>query len=510
MISNPLKTSQNKQNLYPLKLNHSVKIINKNIQNNRYVNIEEQDENKIKINNYLFDQNVKNKNNDREIIGTNSNNQRDQKIDDNKQKSNNNPNNLLNNDLYLEMKRESNLYKSKILENLNLNDKNTLVNLDNFEKNIRGLGLELSYIDPKLKRYPKLKIGKDVLLRKIKGRVREDKEMDFFRDNNLIGKIKSQNSNDYFGKFKPAISLGALPSSRSIFNSINSFEKRNDYEEERFLINREKLQLKIRKNHDIEVRRMQLENNPVTLISKKLSSQELQNLNLLAFSNHNSQDSLKELQKKLAKKIKKRKKNKLIMNQLTTYIIDFVEEIFCYQTERENSEIKLKDWRNWTNMFILNEPFVRAQKINEEYFDDNKSTEEEKMKQSNMSKSMKSDSEDVEDNIKDTIYEECELLDYLNYKGRYNPNIISEENLNKRLDFFEIMGSGYIPQSEINNKKNKNIKDYEPRDEDIENLTIPKESQTNGLFSEIIDIVFDLKLNEDFNSGIGIKYINKY
>jgi hypothetical protein len=513
MISNPLKLSLNKQILNPLQSNSSNIFINKNIQNNRYENVNELDNDKIKYNNYLNDQNAKNKKKEGELIESNSNNQKDQyMIDINKKKYNinNNNDNYINKsekiDLYLEMKRESNIYKSKILENLNLNEKNPLVNIDNFEKNIRGLGLELSHIDPKLKKYPKLKIGKDVLLRKIKGRVREEKEMDFFRDNNLIGKIKNQNSNDFFGRFKPALSLGALPTQLPI-NLINSFEKRNDYEEERFLINREKLQLKKRKIHEINICKMQLENIPISINYKKLTSQELHNLNLYSSTNQNSNESLAELQKKLSKKIKKRKKNKLIMNKLTTYLIDFVEEIFCYQTERENTDITLKDWRNWTKMFILNEPFARAQKINEEYFDDNRSTEEEKMKQSNISKSIKSDSEDVEHYIKDTTYEECELLDYLNYKGRYNPNIISEKYLNKRLDFFEIMGSNFIPQSEINNNKNKNkkIKDYEPRDEDIENLTIPKEPQNNGLFSEIIEIVFDLKFNEDCSNGIGIK-----
>ena len=87
-------------------------------------------------------------------------------------------------------------------------------------------------------------------------------------------------------------------------------------------------------------------------------------------------ENLKERQKDLALKIKKRQTNKVQMKKLADYIIDFVEEIYKYQTERNSEEIKIEDWRNWSSMFMNNQPFSVSLKSNISYFEHEKTTEQ--------------------------------------------------------------------------------------------------------------------------------------
>ena len=48
-------------------------------------------------------------------------------------------------------------------------------------------------------------------------------------------------------------------------------------------------------------------------------------------------------------------------------------------------------------------------------------------------------------------------------------------------------------QSKLNTKlRNLNYRDYEPKDDDIINLMIPKEIQKNLIFTEFLKIIFDL------------------
>ncbi len=410
-------------------------------------------------------------------------------------------------ELLNEMKTQSKLYNSKIMESLNLKEKEDIVNLNNFEENIVELGLELTDIDPKLKKLSKLKIGKDLLLKKIKNKLKESSELDFFKDNKFGGRIKTQNTNDFVGRFKPAMSMEMklmIEEQNKKKKLLNPLEKRYDYEDQRSMTHLISIREQKRKIHEIQIRKMHTENQATTIKSNLYSTKNLPNFTLM-LNNSKEKESLRDKQKNLEKKIKNRKKNKIVLGNLSNYIVDLVEEIFIYQSEKNDTKIYLDDWRNWCSMFIKNDPFSRAQKINMDYFDINESINEDN-KQSNFSISENSDSEEEDLKDKDTTFEECELMDYLYFRGIYSSSVVNEKNLNIILDFFDIMGKNYIPKSQENNKvKSRNkYKEYEPKEDDIKNLTIPKEIPRNNLFTEIVEILFDLKFIEENKDNKGI------
>ena len=77
------------------------------------------------------------------------------------------------NKLLEEMNTQTKFYKKKILEKLNLNENNNdFIQIENFEKNISKLGLDLASIDPKLKKFSKMEINSEIILNKIQNKIK--------------------------------------------------------------------------------------------------------------------------------------------------------------------------------------------------------------------------------------------------------------------------------------------------------------------------------------------------
>lgn len=436
-----------------------------------------------------------------------------------------------------EMKKESEFYKNKILENLNLNNKNKNVLIDNFEKNINKLGIDLASIDPKLKKFSRMKISSDLILKKIQDRVQLDemeqkekfdikpkqnfdnkKFKDGLNKRNEKRNININISANDFNKLKLRSSSELIIDNSINLNLFSPLEKRIDYENYRNIINRDMIKEKKRKLHEMKIREMYLSSqSPYTNREKD----SLKIFDSHIFFKDLVKENLKERQKDLAVKVKKRKINKVYMQKLANYIVDFVEEIYQYQIEKNSEEIKINDWRNWTSMFINNSQFSVSIKSNISYFDHDKTIEEiEKnsdiivkennnslllnnhfVNNANITKNKFFETFDMDTNYTDSLYEECELLDYLFFRGKYNNNFILNDKTNKMLDIFEIMGNDLLSKTENSNKfksnKFNNYKEYEPKDEDIENLTIPITYDKNYLLTDIVDIVLDLKYNDE-------------
>lgn len=458
--------------------------------------------------------------------------------------------------LFEEMKQEAEFYKGKILESLNLNEKNKQFQMENFEKNINHLGLDLVSIDPKLKKFSKMKISSEIIMKKIQERLQieqmqkeelnenkkghnisEGKKLmeDFFKkkarkqfssslsDLNPYALAKPQlnpinsmrNLNAQSMHEKNSIITPEFPIDTSININVSSLEKRLEYEGYRNIINRDLLKEKKRKIHEMKIREMYKScESPLAMGDKDAIS----SFNNQEFFSNLLKENLKERQKSLVHKIKKRKVNLIHMKRLANYIIDFVEEIHKYQTDKQCEEIKIEDWRVWTSMFINNQPYSVSLKSNISYFDNNnKISEENEDNNENSSKLKFFETVEMETTYSDALAVEAEILDYVNYKGKYFIEIIPEEALNKILDFFDIMGNDIFENPFNSNRITGNIanpnlneiaakrhllarkskyRDYEPKDEDIENLTIPKiQYHKNFFLSDIIEIAIDMKYN---------------
>ena len=78
--------------------------------------------------------------------------------------------------------------------------------------------------------------------------------------------------------------------------------------------------------------------------------------------------------------------------------------------------------------------------------------------------------------------------------------------LNKMLDIFEVMGKDLQLQYNNSSKYGKSqynaYKEYEPKDEDIENLTIPLKYEKNYNLGDIINILLDIKYNNENTNNL--------
>jgi adenylate kinase family enzyme len=429
-----------------------------------------------------------------------------------------------------EMNKGSEFYKIKIMDRLNLNNKTKLVVIDNFEKSINKLGIDLASIDPKLKKLSKLNVSSDVLLKKIQDRIHLDeveKRVKFdLKDkqsletkkikDDFIKRNEKKKINASFNNFnKPTLkNINEISiDTSSNLNHFSPLEKRIEYENYRNIINRDLLKEKKRKTHEMKIRDMYLNYQSPNNNQEKDSFKEFDNKQ---FFKDLLKENLKERQINLTLKIKQRKVNKVHMHKLANYIIDFVEEIFNYQSENNSEEIKIEDWRSWTSMFINNQPYSVSLKSSISYFEHDKTAEENDLNNKdpfsiqlannnfgneNITKNKFIETQDLDINSIDSLFEECELLDYLFFRGKYQVQIIPQEMLNKMLDIFEIIGNDMLSKTGNSNKfkssQFNNYKEYEPKDEDIENLTIPKTYNKNYLLTDIIDVILDLKFSEE-------------
>lgn len=289
-----------------------------------------------------------------------------------------------------EMRKESEFYKNKIMDSLNLNIKNKLVSVGNFEQSINKLGIDLTSIDPKLKKLSKLSVSTDVLMKKIQDRVHldemekrekyevkakqslEGKKMnsDFIKQNEKKNvNASASNFNKLSLKNVNEISIDTSAN----LNLFSPLEKRIEYENYRNIINRDLIKDKKRKLHEGKIREMYLGSQSPFNAQEKDSFKVFDNKQ---FFEDLLKENLKERQMDLTSKIKQRKVNKVHMHKLANYIIDFVEEIHFYQTENYSEEIKIDDWRNWTSMFINNQPYAVSLKSSVSYFENDKTVEE--------------------------------------------------------------------------------------------------------------------------------------
>jgi len=109
----------------------------------------------------------------------------------------------------------------------------------------------------------------------------------------------------------------------------------------------------------------------------------------------------------------------------------------------------------------------------------------------------------------DKILNDCEFIDYVNYRGQWSKAIIPEIAFSpiNLTDLFAPDPS-VLAQASIKDPKGKNAQQQQPppkeeyKEEDPDNLAISEERINNYYFGDIIDILVDIKYCEDESSGM--------
>ena len=178
------------------------------------------------------------------------------------------------------------------------------------------------------------------------------------------------------------------------------------------------------------------------------------------------------------RKIKKEKKNKLI-KPIIEKIIEITEYIHDYQ---EIKGVKLLDNSKWDEIM---DKFINFENIKDEEKDEIISEEE-------VSEYLFDYGEKLNE------VDKLILFDYMNYLNIYNDLIIPTSIRGKRYKYYELYEDIYnLTNNEVD------IKEYEPNEEEIENLILPKTPYSpNYKFFDIIENAIKHKYNKKNNLNL--------
>ena len=207
-------------------------------------------------------------------------------------------------------------------------------------------------------------------------------------------------------------------------------------------------------------------NNNINIFDKDSFYEEMNKLNYENF--------LKESNER---RNKKEKKNKLI-KPIIDKILEITEYISIYQ---ENKGVQLIDNSKWDELM---DRFKNWEDINDKEEEEVISVEEESEYLFEYG-----DKIDEKDNLM--------IFDYVNYLNIFNDLIIPTYLRGKQYNYSELYGDVYY---KLNN--DVDIKDYEPNEDEIDNLILPKTpNYVNYKLFDIIENVFKYKYNKQQSSN---------
>lgn len=367
--------------------------------------------------------------------------------------------------------KTSNLYKQLVSDSLKQSQKENEIQLDLFEKNLSRLGLDITALDPKLKKSNKPSMTSEMIIQKYKDNMAADK----LAKKELNARKRKKNFDQNKAQFElDKIKEENINQNKEIELTKSNYDRRSDYENWRILHNRNEIveQRKILKEE--KLKEIYFRNS----VSKYKNNQ----FNKIEFFEYLHQTDLKQRTKELEIKKQKRKKTLSLINPLIDSLFDLTEEVYKLQNTNNIELLNIKEWK------ILAQDFI----------DNNLKSKQSNLDDKNLtfiSNKTFASGQDYSE-FKFDIKEDCELFDYLHYFGQWKKDLIPLKTNTNILDINDVVSSDFFSKSiglvNRNNNYRRNF-DYELKDEDIENLTVPKEPNKNYALGEIIDIIIDIK-----------------
>ena len=235
--------------------------------------------------------------------------------------------------------------------------------------------------------------------------------------------------------------------------------------------NTELMNLKLKKNHQIVNNSVNQSNNLVPFNKAKY------------FKNLNNIDR-EEFNLTLSKKYNTKNSSFPFMKKTVYSIIELMEEMYEYQEENEKDIIELEDFK------IFSECFINDKHKEKVIFD----SEEILIKSPDNADEI--NNIDI-DNLSLNLEEKYLIQDYINYIGIWN----DEKIINK-----ELMGYKY----DIKKIQKDLPSDYEPTENEIEDVTLPKKITDNYTLGNTLLSIIDAKYsNNKDNLEISKEFLNK-
>lgn len=400
----------------------------------------------------------------------------------------------------LEDEKEANYFRSIVLDSFNKSAKETEMQIDVFDKNLSRLGLDIASIDPKLKKHSNNMMSSEMVMQKIREKMEKQEAAKKEKDRRIrlinVEQAKTQKELEIKKKEELIKSQNSMITVNDPFATAHM--KRLEYENCRALHDRElKAQERLKK----------IEFSSTNNQFQEFSSSKKEEFDKDTFLFHLQRENLKFRKKEIESKIVKREKDYKLCSTVLDAIIDITEQAFSYQINQKDDLIDVKEWRGWMENFIYGNNIIKGEAYfeNENINNENDRTFTAKEKDSTIqvnknllnTNKLELETSNMFSSILDT--DDNELLDYLNFKGQWTNRLIPEEAVNTIMKFQEVIGNDIYSNNLGPGKNIKSVsesaQEYELKDEEIENLTIPQENIKNYIFGEIVEIITDLKFS---------------
>ena len=208
------------------------------------------------------------------------------------------------------------------------------------------------------------------------------------------------------------------------------------------------------------------------------------------------------------------------MRNIIDLIIDSTEIFHKNQLKLNQELINIPEYRKWTDYFIEGNSYLNFFKLNR--FQNNTSNVENTSKSNLIDIDIKGENNKEKiminkNRIKDEIIN-MEYIDYLNFRANWDiDKFIIKESYGTQLNIVNLLENNifkfinipndYIQQlkQSIILKRNISNKEFELTEEELDNISIPKENIKDNIFGEIIFLNYDNITSENSNNKINSK-----
>lgn len=442
--------------------------------------------------------------------------------------------------LHNELHREANFFKQLVFESIGNSQKEEKTQVENFEKNLSRLGLDVSNAELKLKKSNKAAVSGEIILQKIREKIEANavakKERDRRKRKIFIEQKKAQEEllknekktlNSAFENKSLESAFGATEAAEAKLSEFKAWKDLHGINEE----------FEAEKRKETETLEKERNKNYDEIFAEFFSLREKNSKQIFdkkEFIVRVYCEDRMQKEKEMEARNAKRAKNLIPIKKITNQILEIADEVFKFQTDFNIELLDDSYWKELMKGFVNNSAqSMRAEKpALESYFDAPQANQDKKSENTleNVSRSKFNESQqeiisvnnnaNLNNNINNNkyaliiegVFEDCELFDYLNFIGQYKTeNVIPGNVFNKMLDLFEIMGNDLQQLLAGSGSKYGKIadvyKEYEPTDDDIENLTIPAVYVKNYNLNDIVNILVDLKFlnaNMQINNNLSV------
>ena len=396
--------------------------------------------------------------------------------------------------------KEAKKYERIVQNSIKYSEMNTMNQIEDFEKYLKNHDVNaINQTETNIKKNPKAMESLDSAIEKIREKTLQNPNTKRERDRRRRKIIVEQ------GKAQTEIE-----NRRREEQLISKLDKKSNQEKQ---LAYEFWRVDQNKKIIIENRKYREENYEERILKDKVINQENEEefvrFHLNNFQRDMQKEDLRSKQLVINEKQKNRSTNTGNCREMIQLIIDIAEEAYIYQQTNDSEAIDDRVWREWMQLFINNqsalkqEEYSRLPDLNQtdnqienqlkSYNNSTISLKSSKLNAGNES-SMVPLSEMEEITCEKTL-DECEFLDYLNYMGQWRRSLIPTTAF-FTINLVELMTD---PQqaAAVDPKAKKppvgkgvEVKE-EYKEDDPDNLIIPKEPNLNCYLGNLVDTLID-------------------